>query len=98
MHSSWPEARGSDLKICARSPKKASLSTKKSTPRKEAGLSDLKAHTRVIMQTLEFATRSHALDPLPAYLAEGTFAAQHLLRERDLSGLRKARKLIDGTI
>jgi uncharacterized membrane protein YkvA (DUF1232 family) len=51
---------------------------------KEAGLSDLKAHTRVIMQTLEFATRSHALDPLPAYLAEGTFAAQYLLKEHDL--------------
>jgi uncharacterized membrane protein YkvA (DUF1232 family) len=51
---------------------------------KEAGLSDLKAHTRVIMQTLEFATRSHAGDPLPAYLAEGTFAAQYLLRECDL--------------
>jgi uncharacterized protein DUF1232 len=50
----------------------------------DAGLSDLKAHTRLIMQTLEFATRSHAIDPLPACLAEGTFAAQYLLKEHDL--------------
>jgi uncharacterized membrane protein YkvA (DUF1232 family) len=51
---------------------------------REAGLSDLNAHTRLIMQTLEFSTRSHAVDPLPAYLAEGTFAAQYLLKEHDL--------------
>jgi hypothetical protein len=51
---------------------------------REAGLSDLKLHTRLIMQTLEFAARSHAVDPLPAYLAEGTFAAQYLLKEHDL--------------
>jgi len=51
---------------------------------KDAGLSDLKAHTRLIMQTLEFAARSHAADPLPAHLAEGTFAAQYLLKEHDL--------------
>jgi uncharacterized membrane protein YkvA (DUF1232 family) len=51
---------------------------------REAGLSDLNAHTRLIMQTLEFSARSHAVDPLPAYLAEGTFAAQYLLKEHDL--------------
>jgi uncharacterized membrane protein YkvA (DUF1232 family) len=51
---------------------------------RDAGLSDLKAHTRLIMQTLEFAARSHAADPLPAHLAEGTFAAQYLLKEHDL--------------
>jgi uncharacterized membrane protein YkvA (DUF1232 family) len=51
---------------------------------RDAGLSDLKAHTRLIMQTLEFAARSHAADPLPAHLAEGTFAAQYLLKEDDL--------------
>ena len=51
---------------------------------RDAGLSELKAHTRLIMQTLEFATRSHAMDPLPAYLAEGTFAVQYLLKEHDL--------------
>jgi uncharacterized membrane protein YkvA (DUF1232 family) len=51
---------------------------------REAGLSDLKTHTRVIMQTLEVATLSHSVDPLPAYLAEGTFAAQYLLEEHDL--------------
>jgi uncharacterized membrane protein YkvA (DUF1232 family) len=51
---------------------------------RDAGLGDLKAHTRLIMQTLEFAARSHAADPLPAHLAEGTFAAQYLLKEHDL--------------
>lgn len=51
---------------------------------REAGLSDLNAPTRLIMQTLESATRSHAIDPLPTYLAEGTFAAQYLLKEHDL--------------
>ena len=29
-------------------------------------------------------TRSHAMDPLPAYMAEGTFAVQYLLKEDDL--------------
>jgi Protein of unknown function (DUF1232) len=51
---------------------------------RDAGLSDLKAHSRLIMQTLEFAARSHLVDPLPAHLAEGTFAAQYLLMEYDL--------------
>jgi hypothetical protein len=49
----------------------------------DAGLSDLKAHTRLIMQTLEFAARSDPVNPLPAHLAEGTFAAQYLLEDRD---------------
>ena len=48
------------------------------------GLSELKHHSRVIIRTLEFATRSHATDPLPAYMAEGTFAIQYLLKEDDL--------------
>ena len=51
---------------------------------RDAGLSDLKAHSRLIMQTLEFAARSHLVDPLSAHLAEGTFAAQYLLMEYDL--------------
>jgi Protein of unknown function (DUF1232) len=51
---------------------------------RDSGLGDLKTHTRLIMQTLEFAARSHVADPLPAHLAEGTFAAQYLLEERDL--------------
>ena len=51
---------------------------------REAGLSELKDHSRVIMRTLEFATRSHAMDPLPTYMAEGTFAIQYLLKEDDL--------------
>lgn len=50
----------------------------------DAGLSELRAHTRLIMQTLEFAARSHGTEPLPAHLAEGTFAAQYLLKEHDL--------------
>jgi Protein of unknown function (DUF1232). len=50
----------------------------------DAGLSDLKAYTRLIMQTLESAARSHAADPLPGCLAEGTFAAQYLMKEHDL--------------
>jgi uncharacterized membrane protein YkvA (DUF1232 family) len=51
---------------------------------RDAGLSELKAHTRLIMQTLEFAAWPGAADPLPAHLVEGTFAAQYLLREHDL--------------
>jgi uncharacterized membrane protein YkvA (DUF1232 family) len=50
----------------------------------DAGFSDLRTHTRLIMQTLEFAARSHGTEPLPAHLAEGTFAAQYLLKEHDL--------------
>jgi uncharacterized membrane protein YkvA (DUF1232 family) len=46
-------------------------------------LSELKYHSRLMMRALEFATRSHALDPLPAYLAEGTFAVQYLLEGDD---------------
>ena len=37
-----------------------------------------------MIRALELATRSHAVDPLPAYLAEGTFAVQYLLKEDDL--------------
>ena len=48
------------------------------------GLSELKHHSRVIIRTLEFATRSRAMDALPAYMAEGTFAIQYLLKEDDL--------------
>jgi uncharacterized membrane protein YkvA (DUF1232 family) len=51
---------------------------------REAGLSELREHSRLIMRTLEFATRAQAVDPLPAYLAEGTFAVQYLLKEDDL--------------
>jgi uncharacterized membrane protein YkvA (DUF1232 family) len=51
---------------------------------RDAGLSDLKAYTRLIMQALESAARSDATDPLPSYLAEGTFAAQYLIKEHDL--------------
>jgi uncharacterized membrane protein YkvA (DUF1232 family) len=51
---------------------------------RNAGLSDLTVHTRLIMQTLEFAARSDVADPLPAHLIEGTFAAQYLLKEHDL--------------
>jgi len=51
---------------------------------RDAGLSDLKAYARLIMQTLESAARSDAADPLPGYLAEGTFAAQYLIEEHDL--------------
>jgi uncharacterized membrane protein YkvA (DUF1232 family) len=50
----------------------------------EPGLTDLKRHTRLIMQTLEFASGRQAPDPLPPYLAEGTFAAQYLVGEQNL--------------
>jgi uncharacterized membrane protein YkvA (DUF1232 family) len=51
---------------------------------REVGLNDLKRQTRLIMQTLEFAAGAQATaDPLPAPLAEGTFAAQYLLEEHD---------------
>ena len=36
------------------------------------------------MRTLEAAALVNASDPLPRYLAEGTFAAQYLLNEEDL--------------
>jgi len=36
------------------------------------------------METLEFATRSDVVDPLPAYMAEGAFAVQYLLKEDEL--------------
>jgi hypothetical protein len=49
----------------------------------EVGLNDLKRQTRLIMQTLEFAAGAQASDPLPAHLAEGTFAAQYLMEEED---------------
>jgi uncharacterized membrane protein YkvA (DUF1232 family) len=39
---------------------------------------------REIMQTLEAAALVNATDPLPRCLAEGTFAAQYLLKEDDL--------------
>ena len=51
---------------------------------REAGLSDLKRQTRLIMQTIEFATRLQFEDPLPTYLAEGGFAMLYLIREEDL--------------
>ena len=36
------------------------------------------------METLEFATRSDVVDPLPAYMAEGAFAVQYILKEDEL--------------
>jgi uncharacterized membrane protein YkvA (DUF1232 family) len=36
------------------------------------------------MRTLEAAVLVNATDPLPRCLAEGTFAAQYLLKENDL--------------
>jgi uncharacterized membrane protein YkvA (DUF1232 family) len=36
------------------------------------------------MRTLEAAALVNATDPLPRCLAEGTFAAQYLLKEDDL--------------
>jgi Protein of unknown function (DUF1232) len=51
---------------------------------REAGLSDLKRQTRLIMQTIEFAARLQFEDPLPTYLAEGGFAMRYLIREEDL--------------
>ena len=50
----------------------------------EAGLSDFKWQTRLIMQTIEFAARLQFEDPLPVYLVEGVFAMQYLLHEQDL--------------
>ena len=50
----------------------------------DPGFSEFRTHTRLIMQTLEFAARSHGMEPLPAHLAEGIFAAQYLLKEHDL--------------
>jgi uncharacterized membrane protein YkvA (DUF1232 family) len=65
----------------------------------QAGLSDLKRQSRIIMQTLEFAAGMQTQDPLPAYLVEGTFAMQYLLREHDLiSDLIPGVGLIDDVI
>jgi len=48
------------------------------------GYHELKHQIREIMRTLEAAALVNASDPLPSYLAEGTFAAQYLLNEEDL--------------
>ena len=84
MNSFWPggsEIRAKDLHAIT---KESQFVYGKIYAAREAGLSELKDHSRVIMRTLEFATRSHAVDPLPAYMAEGTFAVQYLLKEDDL--------------
>ena len=48
------------------------------------GYHELRYQIREIMQTLEGAALVNATDPLPRCLAEGTFAAQYLLKEDDL--------------
>ena len=48
------------------------------------GYDELKHQVREIMRTLEAAVLVNVTDPLPRYLAEGTFAAQYLLKEEDL--------------
>lgn len=73
--------RAEDLRAIT---KKSQFVYEKIYAAKEAGLSELKDHSRLIMRTLEFATRSYAMDPLPGYLAEGTFAIQYLLNQDDL--------------
>jgi uncharacterized membrane protein YkvA (DUF1232 family) len=44
----------------------------------------LKDQIRQIMRTLEAGALVNAADPLPAWLAEETFAAQYLLKDEDL--------------
>ena len=48
------------------------------------GYEELRHQIKEIMQTLEAAALVNATDPLPRCLAEGTFAAQYLLKEDDL--------------
>jgi uncharacterized membrane protein YkvA (DUF1232 family) len=48
------------------------------------GYHELKHQIREIMRTLEAAALVNASDPLPEYLAEGTFAALYFLNEEDL--------------
>jgi uncharacterized membrane protein YkvA (DUF1232 family) len=48
------------------------------------GYHELRHQIRDIMRTLEAAALVNAADPLPRCLAEGTFAAQYLLKEDDL--------------
>jgi uncharacterized membrane protein YkvA (DUF1232 family) len=48
------------------------------------GYHELRHQIREIMRTLEAAALVNAADPLPRCLAEGTFAAQYLLKEDDL--------------
>jgi uncharacterized membrane protein YkvA (DUF1232 family) len=48
------------------------------------GYHELKHQIREIMRTLEAAVLVNAIDPLPRYLAEGTFAAQYFLNKEDL--------------
>ena len=50
----------------------------------EAGLTDLNRQTGLIMQAIRFAAGLRFEDPLPVYLAEGTFAMKYLLHEQDL--------------
>jgi uncharacterized membrane protein YkvA (DUF1232 family) len=45
---------------------------------------ELRHQIREIMRTLEAAALVNTTDPLPRCLAEGTFAAQYLLKEDDL--------------
>jgi uncharacterized membrane protein YkvA (DUF1232 family) len=48
------------------------------------GYHELRHQIREILRTLEAAALVNAADPLPRCLAEGTFAAQYLLKEDDL--------------
>jgi uncharacterized membrane protein YkvA (DUF1232 family) len=48
------------------------------------GYRELRHQIREIMRSLEAASLVNATDPLPRCLAEGTFAAQYLLKEDDL--------------
>src|ERR1700752_184071 len=48
------------------------------------GYHELRHQIREMMRTLEAAALVNAADPLPRCLAEGTFAAQYLLKEDDL--------------
>ena len=48
------------------------------------GYHELKHQIREIMRTLEASVLVNASDPLPRYLAEGTFAAQYFLNKEDL--------------
>ena len=48
------------------------------------GYYEMRHQIREIMRTLEAAALVNATDPLPRCLAEGTFAAQYLLKEDDL--------------
>jgi len=83
MQLFWLEASRSGPRICMQSSENVS-SLRKSSRQSAWDTMNCGTKIREIMRTLEAAALVNATDPLPRCLAEGTFAAQYLLKEDDL--------------